>query len=200
MIWYRLWRSLPRKTDELPGTRNHAPRGGLTHRVTKPTAWESTDMDCHILVSDNVHEQGIDLLASRPGFHVDVNTGQSPEALKETIGKYQGLVIRSATKVTREDPERCGEPQGDRSCRHGSGQCGYTGSHHERRGSHEYAWRKCGGCSGTYHCLDHECAPSHSRGSGIHEGGQVGEEEVPGPGNGRENSRGDRTRGRSGAW
>ncbi|MFH1113610.1 MAG: phosphoglycerate dehydrogenase [Pseudomonadota bacterium] len=57
-------------------------------------------MDHHILVSDNLHRRGVDLLASRPGFLVDVNTGLTAEALKDIIGKYHGLVIRSATKVT----------------------------------------------------------------------------------------------------
>lgn len=59
-------------------------------------------MDWHVLVSDNVHQQGIDIMVSRPGFHVDVNTGLSPDALKEIIGKYHGLVVRSATKATSE--------------------------------------------------------------------------------------------------
>ena len=31
---------------------------------------------------------------------MDVNTGLSPEELKEIIGQYDGLAIRSATKVT----------------------------------------------------------------------------------------------------
>jgi D-3-phosphoglycerate dehydrogenase len=63
---------------------------------------EKGNMDYHILVSDSVHERGVDILASRPGFKVDVNTGLSAEGLKEIIGKYHGLVIRSATKVTGE--------------------------------------------------------------------------------------------------
>ncbi len=57
-------------------------------------------MDHHILVSDNLHRRGVDLLASRPGFLVDVNTGLTAQALKDIIGKYHALVIRSATKVT----------------------------------------------------------------------------------------------------
>ncbi len=57
-------------------------------------------MDYRILVSDNVHKQGVDLMAVRPGFHVDVNTGLTADALRDIIGDYHGLVIRSATKVT----------------------------------------------------------------------------------------------------
>jgi D-3-phosphoglycerate dehydrogenase / 2-oxoglutarate reductase len=58
------------------------------------------EMAYNILVSDNLHQQGIDLLRQREGFHVDVKTGLSTEALKEIIGTYHGLVIRSATSVS----------------------------------------------------------------------------------------------------
>jgi D-3-phosphoglycerate dehydrogenase len=56
-------------------------------------------MAYNILVSDNLHQQGIDLLREREGFHVDVKTGLSTEDLKKEIGAYHGLVIRSATIV-----------------------------------------------------------------------------------------------------
>ena len=36
------------------------------------------------------------------GINVDVQTGLEPDALKEIIGQYDGLVIRSATKVTED--------------------------------------------------------------------------------------------------
>ncbi len=55
-----------------------------------------------ILISDNLHSRGIDLLASREGAEVDVKTDLSPGDLLEIIGSYEGLVIRSATKVTGE--------------------------------------------------------------------------------------------------
>ena len=57
-------------------------------------------MDYNILVSDKVHEKGIDLFLSRPGFHVDVKTGLTADTLKDIIGDYHGLVIRSDTRVT----------------------------------------------------------------------------------------------------
>lgn len=53
-----------------------------------------------VLVSDNLDASGIEMLAAAEGIAVDVKTGQSPEALKSIIGDYDGLVIRSATKVT----------------------------------------------------------------------------------------------------
>ena len=57
-------------------------------------------MDYNILVSDKVHEKGIDLFLSRPGFHVDVKIGLTADTLKDIIGNYHGLVIRSDTRVT----------------------------------------------------------------------------------------------------
>jgi D-3-phosphoglycerate dehydrogenase len=55
-----------------------------------------------VLVSDNLSEVGIKILGDTPDIDVDVNTGLTPEELKEIIGQYDGLVIRSATKVTAE--------------------------------------------------------------------------------------------------
>lgn len=54
----------------------------------------------HILVSDNLHEKGIGLFRARDCCDIDVATDLSPDELKKIIGKYHGLVIRSATKVT----------------------------------------------------------------------------------------------------
>lgn len=53
-----------------------------------------------VLVSDQLSEVGLKILEETPGIEVDVNVGLPPEKLKEIIGGYDGLVIRSATKVT----------------------------------------------------------------------------------------------------
>jgi D-3-phosphoglycerate dehydrogenase len=53
-----------------------------------------------VLVSDSLSEKGVTILEEAHGIEVDVNTGLTPEELKGIIGQYQGLVIRSATKVT----------------------------------------------------------------------------------------------------
>ncbi len=55
-----------------------------------------------ILISDNLGEAGVKMFQEEPGFEVDVKTGLEPEELKKIIGDYDGLVIRSATKVTEE--------------------------------------------------------------------------------------------------
>ena len=53
-----------------------------------------------VLISDKMDEAGIDIFRNQDGIDVDVNTGLAPEALKEIIGQYDALAIRSATKVT----------------------------------------------------------------------------------------------------
>jgi len=55
-----------------------------------------------VLVSDPLSEVGVKIFQETPGIDVDVNTGLTPEELKAIIGQYDGLVIRSATKVTSE--------------------------------------------------------------------------------------------------
>jgi D-3-phosphoglycerate dehydrogenase len=54
-----------------------------------------------VLISDNLAPVGAEILKDA-GLEVDINTGLAPEELKKIIGNYDGLVIRSATKVTEE--------------------------------------------------------------------------------------------------
>jgi D-3-phosphoglycerate dehydrogenase len=61
-----------------------------------------------VLVSDNLAQTGVDILR-KAGFDVDVKTGMSPDAIKAEIGEYDGLVIRSATKVTADLLESAGK-------------------------------------------------------------------------------------------
>ncbi len=53
-----------------------------------------------ILVSDKLSEKGLGILKASKGLQVDVKTGLKPEELVAIIGTYDGLIIRSATKVT----------------------------------------------------------------------------------------------------
>ncbi len=55
-----------------------------------------------VLVSDVLGESGIQMFKDADGIEVDVKTGMSPDELKSVIGEYDGLVIRSATKVTED--------------------------------------------------------------------------------------------------
>ncbi|MEJ2689984.1 MAG: phosphoglycerate dehydrogenase [Deltaproteobacteria bacterium] len=54
-----------------------------------------------VLISDNLAPIGAKIL-SDAGLEVTVKTGMSPDELKKEIPAYDGLVIRSATKVTAE--------------------------------------------------------------------------------------------------
>ena len=55
-----------------------------------------------VLVSDNLGEIGVQMFQQEDGIEVDVKTGLSPEDLREAIGDYHALVIRSATRVTED--------------------------------------------------------------------------------------------------
>lgn len=55
-----------------------------------------------VLVSDKMSSKAIEVFTQFPEVEVDVKTGLKPEELKAIIGEYDGLVIRSATKVTAE--------------------------------------------------------------------------------------------------
>jgi D-3-phosphoglycerate dehydrogenase len=53
-----------------------------------------------ILITDKLAKEGIDLLKSMPDVEVVVKTGISEDELASIIGQHDGLIIRSATKVT----------------------------------------------------------------------------------------------------
>ncbi len=55
-----------------------------------------------VLVSDSLAEQGIEILRRSSRIELDVQTGLKAAELARIIGRYDGLIIRSGTKVTRE--------------------------------------------------------------------------------------------------
>jgi len=55
----------------------------------------------NILISDSLSPKGVEVL-ERAGFSVAVKTKLSKEELLKEIGNYEALVVRSATKVTKE--------------------------------------------------------------------------------------------------
>lgn len=55
-----------------------------------------------ILVSDPLSEKGVEILKGCSGMEVDVKPKLPPEELLKCIGEYDGLIVRSGTKVTRE--------------------------------------------------------------------------------------------------
>lgn len=54
-----------------------------------------------VLISDKMDPKAAEIFRAR-GVEVDEITGKTPEELKAIIGNYDGLAIRSATKVTKE--------------------------------------------------------------------------------------------------
>jgi D-3-phosphoglycerate dehydrogenase len=53
-----------------------------------------------ILVADHIAASGVDLLQQHGEVEVTVAPGLSPDALLDAIPRYDGLIVRSATKVT----------------------------------------------------------------------------------------------------
>ncbi|MCF8095866.1 MAG: phosphoglycerate dehydrogenase, partial [Desulfobacteraceae bacterium] len=59
-------------------------------------------MTYKVIVSDKLGDAGVKLFEQEDGIDVDVKTDLSPDQLKEIIGQYDALVVRSSTKVTKE--------------------------------------------------------------------------------------------------
>ncbi len=59
-----------------------------------------------VLVSDTLSQEGIDIFKNAEGIEVDVITNLTPDELSGVIGNYDGLAIRSATKVTADIIEK----------------------------------------------------------------------------------------------
>ena len=53
-----------------------------------------------VLITDKLAQEGIDLLNSTDGVEAVVKTGIGEDELAEIIGQYDGLIVRSDTKVT----------------------------------------------------------------------------------------------------
>jgi len=56
-------------------------------------------MTFRVLVSDKLDKQGVAALEAADGIDVDVKVGLKPEEQQAIIGDYDGLIVRSATKV-----------------------------------------------------------------------------------------------------
>ncbi|ACI99183.1 phosphoglycerate dehydrogenase [Rhodospirillum centenum] len=54
-----------------------------------------------VLISDSLSPRAVEIFKER-GIEVDVKTGLKPDELKAIIGGYDGLAIRSSTKVTKD--------------------------------------------------------------------------------------------------
>ncbi|MQY53433.1 MAG: phosphoglycerate dehydrogenase [Firmicutes bacterium] len=63
---------------------------------------EHKEVSVKVLVSDKLAEEGIELLRESPDITVDVKLKLELQELLKHIGKYDALLVRSATKVTKE--------------------------------------------------------------------------------------------------
>jgi len=59
-------------------------------------------MGFKVLISDSLSKEAVDILEREKEFKVDVNTKLTPEELKNAIKDYDALLVRSATKVTKD--------------------------------------------------------------------------------------------------
>ena len=59
-----------------------------------------------VLVADNLNKAGLEWLERQEDVEVDVKTGLSPEELAQIIDGYDGMIVRSGAKVTKEVLER----------------------------------------------------------------------------------------------
>lgn len=53
-----------------------------------------------VLISDNLEKEGVELFKGKSRVKVDVYASMTPEELKSKISGYEGLIVRSASKVT----------------------------------------------------------------------------------------------------
>lgn len=53
-----------------------------------------------VLIADNLEKEGIDIFKGKSRVRADVYASLSPEELKKKIAGYDGLIVRSASKVT----------------------------------------------------------------------------------------------------
>ena len=70
-----------------------------------------------VLISDKLSPRAVNIFEER-GVEVDVKPGLSPDDLLAIIGDYDGLAIRSATKVTEAAAGRCGQSESCWPCWH----------------------------------------------------------------------------------
>ena len=63
---------------------------------------ELPDSQMRIVVTDHLAQRGIDVLRQTPGFDVEVRNDLTPTALRECCRPADGLIVRSATRVTAE--------------------------------------------------------------------------------------------------
>ncbi len=91
-----------------------------------------------VLVSESIGDSGLELLRGA-GFDVELGTGWDTAELERRIGEFDGLLIRSATRLDLRAAGQGRQPQGDRPRRGGGGQRRRGGGHQTRCGGGQRA-------------------------------------------------------------
>ncbi len=76
-------------------------RNRIKRFIIRPRFIDSSNVMPNILVADKIAEPGLERLRAE-GVSFDIKHGLTPEELAQVVGSYDGMLIRSAVKVTRE--------------------------------------------------------------------------------------------------
>lgn len=90
---------------QAPAKKAAAPKSAVRKRAVKKTAGRSARP--RVLVKEKIAQSGIDLLKKE--FTVDVKTNMDQEQLARDISRYNAIIIRSATRMTKEIIEAAGD-------------------------------------------------------------------------------------------
>ena len=94
-----------------------------------------------VLISDSLSPAAVAIFKER-GVEVDVKSGLDKDALAAIIGDYDGLAIRSNTKVTAKLLESSHETEGRRARRHRRRQRRHPGRDGQGRDRDEHTLRQ----------------------------------------------------------
>ena len=133
-----------------------------------------------VLISDNLHQAGVDILSPAPQHRSGVRPGLKPE---ELLAEHQGRRRPGHPQRHQGDrrPDRRRAPsQGGGPGRHRAGQRGHPGGQQAGHRGDEHPRGQHHHHRGTRLVPDDGPGPEHPPGGPLHAGGQVGEEEIPG--------------------
>ncbi len=149
----------------------------------------------HVLISDALSPAAVQIFKDR-GVEVDFqpNLGKDKDKLAEIIGGFDGLAIRSATKVSPKILEQAKKPEGDRPRRHRRRQRRHPGGDRQGRDRDEHAVRQLDHHRRACDLADAGAGAANSRGRRLDPRRQVGEEQVHGRRDLRQDARRHRLR------
>ena len=135
-------------------------------------------MSPRVLISDALSPAAVQIFKDR-GVEVDFqpNLGKDKDKLAAAIDGFDGLAIRSATKVTAKTSGKGEKLESDRPRRHRRRQCRYSGCHRARNHRHEHAVRQFDHHRRTCHYPDAVPCAANPRGRRVDASRQVGEKQ-----------------------